>query len=260
MKFVLILIVLLAVAFLFMIAYLYLNQRNMIYFPQRLDRDWEHVQKNEPFEIEFQRDGNRLKGWLIHANRDDLLIYYGGNAEELSYNIADFEQLRSHAVLLVNYRGFGESEGRPTESDLVADALMIVDEIRDRFQTVVIMGRSLGSGVAVQVASQRNLDGVILVTPYDSIAAVGQDLYPWAPVKLLAKDPYDSLAVCSSVRAPTLFLVAERDEIIPLKHSQNLADHWPSKPRWVTIADSDHNSVSGFPLYWREIQNFLNSR
>jgi pimeloyl-ACP methyl ester carboxylesterase len=260
MKMVLIVVGVLAVGFLLMVVYLYVNQRKMLYFPQGLDRDWQHIKENSKHEIEFQRDETRLRGWLLYPERPELLIYYGGNGEEVSYNLAEFDQLKSHAILLVNYRGYGESEGRPTEADLVADALAIFDEMNDKYGSIVVLGRSLGSGIAVQVAANRQTKGVILVTPYDSIVAVGQAMYRWAPVSLLLKDPFDSIAASSTVTEPALFLIAEQDEVIPEIHSRKLADAWKSTFDWVTIKGSSHNSISSFPAYWVAIDSFLNSR
>ncbi len=249
MKVILIVLDLCLFCFLGMVLYLYLNQRKMLYFPQPLDRSWTHVKENTPFEYRFEREGVKLRGWLINSSRRKLIIYYGGNGEEASQLIGLFDELSDVAVLLVNYRGYGESEGVPSEEGLVGDALAIFDDVKDRFDSIVLVGRSLGSGIAVQVAAQRNIDQLILVTPYDSIADVGQGMYPWAPVRLLLKDPFDSLAASKQMDQSALFLIAESDRIIPHKHSQNLYNNWKGKKDWVVVPDSDHNSIIEFPMY-----------
>ncbi len=253
----LIFIVLGLFCFLGMVLYLYLNQRKMLYYPQPLDREWEHVKQNVSFEYRFERDGIKLHGWLIYPEREKLLIYYGGNGEEASQLIGLFKELDEVAVLLVNYRGYGESGGSPTETGLVGDALAIFDDVRDRFDSITLLGRSLGSGIAVQVAAQRSIKRLILVTPYDSIAAVGQGMYPWAPVKWLAKDPFDSLAASEQVTCSALFLIAEFDAIIPQKHSQNLFENWQGNKEWVVVQGSDHNSIIEFPAYWNSLKQYL---
>ncbi len=257
MKVILIILGLCLFCFLGMVLYLYLNQRKMLYFPQSLDRDWAHVKENAPFEYRLERDGVKLHGWLMHPNRKKLLIYYGGNGEEASQLIGLFEELSDVAVLLVNYRGYGESEGEPSEKGLVGDALAIFDDVKDHFESIVLLGRSLGSGIAVQVAAQRNIDQLILVTPYDSIANVGQGMYPWAPVRLLLKDPFDSLAASQPMDQSALFLIAESDRIIPRKHSQNLYNHWKGLKDWVVVPGSDHNSIIEFPMYWNSLKRYL---
>ena len=96
----------------------------------------------------------KLHGWLIHPERKTLLVYYGGNGEEASQLIDLFKPLENVATLLVNYRGYGESEGSPTEEHLVGDALAILEDVKERFDSIVLLGRSLGSGIAV--LPQRN--------------------------------------------------------------------------------------------------------
>jgi len=257
MRAVLIIVTLVAIVFILMVAYLYLNQRKMLYFPQGLDRSWEHIKVNAEFEYEFERDGVVLRGWLLNPHNERLVIYYGGNGEELSHNIEQYQRLADVAFLLVNYRGYGDSEGAPTEVNLVGDALAIFDELSKTYSSIVLMGRSLGSGVAVQVASKREVDTLILVTPYDSIAEVAQGIYPWAPISLLIKDPYDSLQASRDVHQKALFLIAEFDEIIPNQHSRKLADHWKGEFDWVLVEDANHNSITEFPAYWEALTKHL---
>lgn len=243
--------------FLVMVLFLYVNQRSMLYYPQGLSRDWVHVQNHARGEVSFTRDGVTLRGWLLNPDNRCLLIYYGGNGEEVSYNLDSFNNLVGCAVLLMNFRGFGESEGSPTEMDLVGDALHIFDQFEGRYDTTVLLGRSLGSGIAVQVASQRTVDRLILVTPYDSITSVAQGIYPWAPVSLLIKDRYDSLALAPAIQVPALFLIAENDTVIPMKHARKLADAWGGPVEWEVIPGTSHNSISSEPAYWDAIKDFI---
>ncbi|MCB1124662.1 MAG: alpha/beta hydrolase, partial [Verrucomicrobiae bacterium] len=190
-------------------------------------------------------------------DRRCLLVYYGGNGEEVSYNLDSFKHITGCAVLLVNYRGYGESEGSPTEKHLVGDAIQILDQVKQRYDKVILMGRSLGSGIAVQVAAQHEVDRLILVTPYDSITAVAQGIYPWAPVGFLIKDPFDSLSRAASVKVPALFLIAQDDSVIPMKHSRKLADRWGGPVDWKLIPGTTHNSISAEMQYWDAIEEFI---
>ena len=245
------------VGLLIAIGNLYINQRKIVFKQQSLDRSADHVRENQPYEITFRRDEVQLHGWLLRPDREHLVIYYGGNAERLSYNIDGFKELDDYAALLVNYRGYGESGGSPTEKNLVADGLSILDEVRDRYKKISILGRSLGTGVAVQVAAQRAVDRLVLVTPFDSVMAVGKRMFPWAPTSLLVKDPFLSIEACANVTAPTLFVLAEEDYVIPRSHSESLAEAWPLEYEWVEVPGSDHNSISEFPLYWKSLREFL---
>jgi len=259
MKVALIIFGVVAFGFILMVAYLYVNQRKILYFQQGLDHELDHIKANKAFEFEVNRNGCILRGWLLNQHNKKLLIYYGGNAEEVSLVIDQYKALDNVSTLLMNYRGYGESEGQPSEENIIGDALAIVDTVSDGFDSIVLMGRSLGSGVAVQVASQREVEQLILVTPYDSIAAVGQGMYPWAPVKVLLKDQFDSVAASANVSVPTLFLIAEMDTIVPRIHSERLAEQWKGSKQWMVIHGSDHNSIPEFPAYWEALTNFLSS-
>ncbi len=246
-----------AVVFLLLIAFLYFNQSNMLYFPQPFSRSWHHVIENQTFEKTFQRNGIQLHGWLINPQKDSLIIYYGGNGEEVSHTVDPFRRFKDYAVLLMNYRGYGESQGSPSEKHLVGDALALFDEMKGSYKTIILFGRSLGTGIAVQVASKRTVHSLVLVTPYDSIVALGKSLYPFAPVSLLAKDRYDSVEACRGVTSRALFLLAEMDEVIPNRHGINLADQWEGDHQVITIAGSMHNTIDNFPDYWNSIDKFL---
>lgn len=250
----------LVVIFLSLSASLYIKQRKMLYFPQPLSRSSPHLLGMEPFEKTFQRNGIQLHGWLINPEKEKLIIYYGGNGEEVSYNFESFRRIEDHAILMMNYRGYGESQGSPSEKRLVGDALALFDEMSRSYSTIILFGRSLGSGVAVQVAGRRAVHSLILVTPFDSVVAVGQKLFPFAPVSLLAKDRYDSIAASRGVKAPALFLLAEMDEIIPIRHGINLADHWEGERQVVTIEGAMHNTIGNYPDYWESILRFLEER
>jgi pimeloyl-ACP methyl ester carboxylesterase len=210
-------------------------------------------------------EGVHVRGWLVRTAPAPapLVIYFGGNAEEVSWLIEAAPRLGGWSLLLVNYRGYGRSDGSPGQAALFADALALHDWARARADVapgrVVAMGRSLGSGVAVHLAAERPLAGVILVTPFDSLIAVGQRHYPWLPVRWLLRHPFDSLARAPAIRTPMLCLAAGRDRVIPLEHAARLRDAWAGPHRWVELPAADHDSISGEPAYWAAIAGFLAS-
>ena len=126
------------------------------------------------------------------------LIYFGGNAEEVSCTLADPRWPRAWSIVALNYRGYGASEGAPGERALTADALAIYDAVAARDgidrNRIVAFGRSLGTAIAARVAAERPVAGVVLVSPYDSLAAIGSHHYPWLPVSLLLRHRFDALA------------------------------------------------------------------
>lgn len=221
-------------------------------------------------EVQFKTfDGLSLRGWLAKpadaaAQRLPLAIYFGGNAEEVSYMAALAGRLPGWSLLAVNYRGYGGNPGSPSERALFADALAVHDAVAGRLDVdparIVVIGRSLGSGVAVYLAAERPLAGVVLVTPYDSLRAVAQRHYPYAPVSLLLKHTFDSLARAPGISVPMLMLAAKRDNIIPVTHAQALFSKWAGPKTWREFAEAGHNDLDADPEYWRAIASFLAQR
>lgn len=214
-------------------------------------------------------DGTRLHGWLVKpqaASPAPLVIYFGGNAEEVSWMLdAVGDPVRGEtpgiAWLLVNYRGYGLSEGSPSEAALVADALALYDfaaaqPVVDP-QRIVAFGRSLGSGVAVALAAQRPVRAVVLVSPFDSLASVAKHHYPYLPVDWLLRHPFDSIALAPALRQPLLCFIAERDEVIPPAHSERLFAAWGGAKRKVALAGAGHNDTDGAAGFWPSLRGFL---
>ena len=209
-------------------------------------------------------DGMIMRGWLIkNASRPSLrlLFYYGGNAEELSRILEESGKFGDRSLVLVNYRGYGRSDGKPGEEALQRDALEIFDMITRRpdvdADDVVLMGRSLGTAIAVNVAAHRSHAGVILVSPFDSMTNVAKRHYPIIPVGLLLRHRFESFRLAPAIKSPVLILAADDDSIVPKSHSRSLAGYWGGKVDFCEIGKSGHNTLNFSPMYWIAIQNFL---
>jgi hypothetical protein len=244
---------------------MYLMQDRLLFFPQRLEpAAREAVGKRYPFakEIILQTDsGERLQAWHVPgASGRPLVIYFGGNAEEVSWMI---EEARTRVPglgwLLVNYRGYGGSEGAPSESAISADALRWHDHATAELgaKEVIVFGRSLGSGPAVYLASQRQLKSVVLVTPFDSLVEVAKRHYPFLPVSLMLRHPYDSIGRAPKITAPLLCIAASRDEVIPAAHARRLFEAWGGPKRWLLLEEAGHNTTDSHPLFWQNVSEFL---
>ena len=249
-------------------AVLYLLQEQLIFLrPPLADGDRHAVQLlSGTSEIRITAyDGTRLHGWLRHTAKEPpargLVIYFGGNAEEVSGQMHDAPMLAPWSVAAVNYRGYGLSEGRPSEEALASDALAIYDWLAKRKDIdpthIVVFGRSLGSGVAVQLAASRPVAAVMLVSPFDSLRSIARKQYPIVPVSLLLKHPFDSLAHAAEIEAPLLVIAGERDDLIPPGYSKRLHDAWPAPKQWVLVPQADHNDVHTRPGYWPAMREFL---
>ena len=246
------------------VALLYVFQDTLIFFPQPVP-----PQNREPFAeyaLTLIHEEKQLQGWYIPGKVSEncpLVVYYGGNAEEVSGNLWDLARLEAGAYLFMNYRGYGDSDGKPSQKNLCRDALYILDTLAARehipLDHIVLMGRSLGSGVAVHVAAQRRVRGVILVTPFDSLLNVARRHYPILPVRFLLKHPFDSAVLAPDINIPALVLIGQQDTIIPEQHAIRLAQLWGGPVDTLTIDGVGHNDIQLKPRYWKALNSFLST-
>ena len=258
-------IVLLAAILLGVPAAAWFAQERLIFFPQPVVSITNLPAEVKPLEI-VATDGTRLRGWMrgARAMPAPAILYFGGNAEEVSGTLVDPRWPRDWTIVAINYRGYGTSEGTPGESALVGDALVIYDAIVARPEVdarrVVALGRSLGTGVAVKLAAARPLAGVILVSPFDSLVAVGGTHYPWLPVSTLLRHRFDSDLDARRTQVPLLAIVADRDAIVPHERSQALYDAWAGPKSWLVVRATDHNTLSQSDEFWAGVAGFLGAR
>jgi pimeloyl-ACP methyl ester carboxylesterase len=242
---------------------MYFAQDSLIFYPRKLSDSVRTRIATERASVESlfidAADGTRLHAWHAKApSASSLVMYFGGNAEEVSWMLDDAARRTPGASwLLVDYRGYGSSGGSPSEKRLIEDAIRWYDEISHSYKNIYLFGRSLGSGVAVQLAAQRPIAGVILVAPFDSLVALGKRYYPFLPVNWMLRHRFDSLAAASKITAPLLCIVATGDEIIPAEHSRRLFEAWGGPKRWVGLEGAGHNSTDNSANYWTSIVAFL---
>lgn len=248
-----------------MLLLLYFFQEKIIFYPQKIPGYI--LERYKAYELIFSQNGVTLHGWFIkkkNSTNQPMVIYYGGNAEEVSLNLEDMDKMNAGSFLFMNYRGYGQSKGSPTEKHLFADAIQLFDHVVQKenvdSQSIILMGRSLGSGVATHVAANRKVAGVILVTPFDSLVNVGKMHYPVFPVRWLLKHRFDSLSLAPQINTPLLALIAEQDEIIPRHSSFTLLKRWAGKTKYVVIERAGHNDISLHQGYWQAINQFILDR
>jgi pimeloyl-ACP methyl ester carboxylesterase len=242
---------------------LFLVQDKLIFFPQPITQARRALLERSLARAQSvwlqANDGTRLHAWHVTGPPGaPLVLYFGGNAEEVSW-VADEAPRRApgRQWLLVDYRGYGASEGTPSERSLVADALAWYDYASRKSGSIYLFGRSLGSGVAVQLAAARPVSGLVLVAPFDSLVALGSHHYPFLPVRWLLRHRFESASLAAGIAAPLLCMVAERDEIIPLAHSKRLFDAWRGPKRWFELKGAAHNGADAAPGFWEAIDGFL---
>lgn len=201
-----------------------------------------------------------LRGWEAGPGRPRGLIYFGGNAEPLAWLRPELEsRLTEHTSYLLAYRGYGASGGRPSQAALVRDAVALHDLVAEQHpdRPVDVIGRSLGSGVAMQLAARRPVARLVLVTPFDSVAAVGQDHLPRLPMHRLLHDHWDSVAAAPHVSARMLVVRAGRDQVVLPPRTDALITALPAGTEVLELPDAGHGDLVEDPTYWRSITDFL---
>jgi pimeloyl-ACP methyl ester carboxylesterase len=252
--------------------YLYLAQDRLM-FPTRpmSTQDAAEVQQTFRDARSLQvraRDGTSLHAWYRPAadagGPRKVLVYFGASTEQAYWQLAPRSAFAGWDLLLVDYRGYGLSGGRPSQAALQDDATVWLDHVEHggegvaRADRIVVMGTSMGSYFATHVAATRKVDGVVLVVPADSVRSLVQSMVPVYPVRWLLRHPFDSMADAPNVRAPTLFIVAMQDQLVSMQRARRLYDHWGSRERqWVELPLANHYTASADPVYWRRLGAFL---
>jgi fermentation-respiration switch protein FrsA (DUF1100 family) len=248
--------------YLVLVSLLYFRQDGFLFFPVRSDptlaRKWRSAR------VEIPSGGTWIEGWWAEspeAAGAATVLYFGGNAEDVLYTAESARQLHARRLLVTCYRGYGGSPGRPSQAALFADALAIYDQALRRPgvapEEIVVMGRSLGSGVATYLASRRPVRAAILVTPFDSMVAVGQRHYPFFPVRAMLRNPFPSDELARRTAAPALILAGDRDDIIPAQHAERLYAAWAGAKELHVLHGAGHNDIEQHPDYYPRINAFL---
>ena len=231
---------------------LFINQRDLLYAPtDKIDHLFN--------EVIFHNDKESINVIVVNDKKEKAILYFGGNGDTVALSAFAFDRFfPDHTVYLVNYRGYGGSSGEPSEKAIYSDALTVFDKIRTKHSDIIVLGRSLGSGVATYVATKREFEKLVLITPYDSAQSMAQERFPMYPMSILLKDKYDSVDRVKNIEVKTLVLIAEKDRVITMKHSQKLIDAFlTSKVDVKIIKDVGHNTILRDDRYYHILQAFL---
>jgi fermentation-respiration switch protein FrsA (DUF1100 family) len=213
-------------------------------------------------------DGVRLHGWFVPCESDVSWLWFHGNAGNVSGRLENLRLLHDELgvnVFLIDYRGYGRSEGSPSEDGTYRDADAALAYLLSRPdvdpERIVYFGRSLGAGVAVELATRRPPYALILESPVPSIQDMVRHHYRFLPIGWLIRTKYDSLSKIGSVRVPLLVLHGDRDEVVPFKGGQKLFEAANEPKRFYTIEDAGHNDtyLVGGREYFRALREFVES-
>ena len=194
--------------------------------------------------------GDILQGIHIAPEVPDvsrtLLLGFGGNAWN-GQDVAEYlhDLFPNHDVIVFHYRGYAPSAGSPSGEALTADAPLVYDCAVNllRPERVIAVGFSIGTAVAAQLSSKRKLDGLILVTPFDSLKALAQAMFAWLPIGLIFAHEIDAAAALKDNQVPVALIAAERDDIVPMERTKALRNVVAHLAYERTIAGADHNDI-----------------
>lgn len=194
------------------------------------------------------------------GSQSSLILGFGGNAWN-AQDVAEYlhELFPENDVVAFHYRGYRPSQGSPSAEALIEDAPLVYDFALERMKQkrVIAVGFSIGSGVAATLAAKRRLDGLILVTPFDSLKAVAQSMYPWLPIGPFFDHEIDAASALEDVGMPVAIIAAERDEIVPAERTERLRHSVKKLVFDRTIAGAGHNDIYARSDFQQSIREAL---
>ena len=235
--------------------------------PKYSEDDWTTAQLKHEDAFFNSADGTKLHGWLVeHEQPRAIVLYCHGNGDCVGYLGPYLQELRDRhrvTVFAFDYRGYGRSDGSPSEAGVLADGraaqLWLAERMKKRPAEIVLMGRSLGASVAVDLAANNGARGLILQNATTSIPDAAARIYWFAPVHLLMKNRYDSLSKIGRCRGPVLASHGTADDLVPFELGRKLFDAVPGpQKRFFTIEGGGHNNPEP-PEYDAALEEFLES-
>ncbi|THB70455.1 MAG: hypothetical protein D6B28_09190 [Gammaproteobacteria bacterium] len=243
------------------LVYLYQTQDSLVFSPKKMNFP-DRATYND-YEIGIFRDNQVLHGWFINnlsEQNKKLLVIYGDGDQELSSLFPVADKFGDLSVLMVNYRGYGESTGEPTQNNLIGDSLDILDQIcadhKIDYQDVIVYGHGLGSGVATVIAHYRNVNSLILSSPFDSMTSVIDSNGLYLPVKFFLTNHFSSISLAPLMELPTFIAIADTDDRYLAKHAQKLLSRWKGEVVEKSFPNNRYTILQD-KKYWKDIKGFI---
>ena len=256
--------------YLFVIAVVYLLQGRLIYYPNLPERELSGSPDDLRMEYEDvtieTSDGLSLHGWFIRGFSDRVLLFFHGNAGNISHRLESIRQFRSLglSVLIIDYRGYGQSDGRANERGIYLDGdaawQYLVNSRGFAPSNIVVFGRSLGGSVAALIASRYRPAGLIVESSFSSIRDIASEIYPWLPVRWMARYDHPTRDFVAEVECPVLIVHSRNDEIVPFHHGEAIFENVSSQRYFLTIFGSHNYAfLEDSDTYMQGVGTFLAS-
>lgn len=252
-----------------LVLWVYLSQDRLIFLPDQPGRSVNATP--ETVGLDYERvtleaeDGIHLDGWLVPAPEERAVVaFFHGNAGNIGHRLDTlrlFHEL-GLSVLIVDYRGYGRSEGEPSEVGLYRDGEAMWQYLRHERgippERIVLVGRSLGTAVAAHTAAQHRPGALVLESPFISIPELGQAIYPYLPVRWIAKYRFATAEHAARCRCPVLVIHSTHDEIVPIGHGRAVFDRLPGPKRFLELTGGhDSSFVEDEATYRAGLEAFL---
>jgi uncharacterized protein len=248
-----------------LVSWIYFNQASLMYFPDKNIGDVSTYNLNNTKEVFLvAEDGKKIQTWYHPANPGKpMMIWLHGNSHNLADKSSKFRQLldMGYGFIAPSWRGFGKSEGAPSKEGLYKDARAAINfltQIGYQPEEAIIVGESLGSGIAVKMATEYKFKGVLLITPYTTIADRAQEIYWYFPLKKLVNDDFSCIAAIDQIDTPLLIVHGTEDTVIPLHHSEALINKAQEPKKLVIYEGKGHNNIDSRKMF-SEVDAFFNT-
>ena len=251
-------------AYFIIILFVYFYQRNLLYHPSENNYLNDKITFNYE-EIFIETDKNiNLKSWFIKKdlNKFKTILIFHGNAGNLFNRVYKLNELNKLDVniLLISWRGFSGNKGKPTEKNLYHDAEEAVKWLNNRgaiSKNIILYGESLGTGVATELGTSNAFGGIILESPFTSIANAAKIYYPYLPVNIILKDRYDSIGKIKNITTPILIMHGKKDNIVPQKMGLELYEK-ANQPKFSYFPENDDHMMEYNDNLLNSIKLFIN--
>ena len=236
-------------AYIIIVLFTYLYQRKLLYHPSENNYTGDEIQFDykEVF-IEVDKDV-KLKSWFLEKElkKNKTILYFHGNAGDLTNRVHKLNELNKLDVniLIISWRGFSGNPGKPTEKNLYNDARKSVEWLNKAGVTnknIILYGESLGTGVATELGQNNSFSGIVLESPFTSIADAAKIYYPYLPVNLLLKDRYDTIKKIKNIKIPVLIMHGKKDNIVPFFMGEKLYQ-MANEPKYKYFSEEDDHMM-----------------